>query len=150
MNWPPFLLLPLLALAAGCADRNPNNLPLVKMQIGNQTYELEVATTSGTRERGLMHRDSMPSDHGMIFVFPEEQQLRFWMKHTRIGLDIVYVNAEGKVVSVAQMQPFDEKGVPSDGPAKYAIELNQGQAAKCGVKTGDKLAIPDAARNASE
>ena len=90
-----------------------------------------------------MWRDSMPPDHGMIFLFRREEPLIFWMKNTRIPLDILYVDSNGKIVSIHQMRPLDLTGVPAKGLAKYAIELNQGMAAAAGVNEGDQLQIPD-------
>ena len=122
----------------------------VRMQIGNQQFTLEVAATPKSQQLGLMHRQSMPADRGMIFVFPQERQLSFWMKNTLIPLDIVYADKAGKVVSVKQMKPMDETPVPSDAPAKYAIELNQGTANRVGVKVGDVLQIPPGARSGTD
>ena len=121
----------------------------VRMQIGNQSFTLEVAATPKAQQLGLMHRQSMPADWGMIFVFPEERQLGFWMKNTLIPLDIIYLDRDSKVVSIRQMKPLDETSVPSGAPAMYAIELNEGAAAKAGVKVGDVLEVPPGARTAS-
>jgi hypothetical protein len=85
----------------------------------------------------------------MIFVFPFEQRLSFWMENTLIPLDIVFVDREGRIVSIHQMQPLDLRQVPSAGPAMYAIELNQGTAARAGVKAGDMLQIPPQAAGGS-
>jgi len=138
-------------LMVGCGSNGADSgLPVVKMELGKRSYELEVANTRETRERGLMHRESMPADHGMIFVFVDEQPRGFWMRSTRIPLDIIFMNGAGKVVSVHQMKPYDEHTTESKGPAKYAIELNQGEAEKAGVKEGDQLKLPDAAREAKE
>ena len=82
----------------------------------------------------------------MLFVFPDEAPRSFWMRNTLIPLDIVYLDAAGKVVSISRMKPLDETGVPSLGPAKYAIEMNKGAAARSGVKVGDVLTIPANAR----
>jgi uncharacterized membrane protein (UPF0127 family) len=71
------------------------------------------------------------------------------MRNTRIPLDIIYVGEDTKVVSIKQMEPHVETGVPSDAPAKWAIELNQGTAKQVGVNVGDALQIPEAARNTS-
>src|SRR3954466_2735649 len=81
--------------------------PTAQRPLGGKTFPLEVADTDANRQYGLMRRDSMPADHGMIFVFGDERERGFWMKNTRIPLDIVYVNAAGKVVSVKQMKPYD-------------------------------------------
>lgn len=119
-------------------------LPTTSMRIGTRTYQLEIAGDDASREHGLMQRDSMSPDHGMIFVFPAAQMQTFWMRHTRIPLDIVFADENGKTVSVSRMKPYDETPIPSDGLAKYAIELNAGQAAASGVKAGDMLQIPPA------
>lgn len=134
----------LLLLLTGCeADAVKSGLQTVKMEIGNKTFTLEVADREETRAHGLMRRDSMPAGHGMIFVFKQEAPLGFWMKNTRIPLDILYLDAKGKVVSVKQMRPYDMNTTPSDGPAQYAIELNHGTAEKVGVTAGAVLKIPE-------
>ena len=125
-----------------------SGLQTVRMQIGNTTFTLEVADTYALRQQGLMNRDSLPAKRGMIFVFAREQQLGFWMKNTRIALDIIYVNGGGQVVSIRQMRPYDLRSVPSGSPAQFAIEVNQGAAAEAGVKVGDQLIIPKEASTA--
>lgn len=116
------------------------------MQIGNRAFILEVARTDAEQEKGLMKRDSMPEDHGMIFPLPKEQVQVFWMKDTRFPLDILFLNGAGKIVSIHQMEAYDEKDTSSDYPARYAIELNKDVAAKTGVKVGEVLDIPPEAR----
>ncbi len=93
-----------------------------------------------------MHRDSMPADHGMIFTFDAPQELNFYMKNTRIPLDIIFIDQNGRVVSIAQMRPYDWSTTSSAAPAQYAIELNQGAAARAGVAVGDVLHLPPAAK----
>lgn len=118
-------------------------LKTVKMKIGTREFVLEVADTEETRQLGLMNRKSMPDDHGMLFVFEEEEPLSFWMKNTLIPLDILYINAKGKVVTIDHMKPKDiQTKHPSKEKAMYAIELNEGMAKKAGVKEGDVLTIP--------
>ncbi len=141
------------ASAHGCKPRQnvkgPMNppLPTTTMRIGAEQFTLEVADEDKEREVGLMNRRSMPADHGMIFVFPREDRLSFYMKNTLIPLDIIYVDADGEVVSIHPMQPLDVTSIPARAPAKYAIELNQGAAARAGVKPGDRLTIPPDAAN---
>jgi uncharacterized membrane protein (UPF0127 family) len=135
------LLVAACLFPAGC-EESPAGISVVKMRIGKQTYNLEVARTETQQEKGLMKRDSMPDDHGMIFVFPDEEMRSFWMKNTRFPLDILFVGAGGKVVSIHQMRAYDESNTSSDLPAQYAIELNKGQAGASGVKVGDVLDIP--------
>jgi uncharacterized membrane protein (UPF0127 family) len=125
---------------AGSAE---SRLPTTRMSIGGESFNLEIAYRPEDQEAGLMNRKSMADDHGMIFVFPAERNLTFWMKNTLMPLDIVYLDRGGRVVSVKHMKPLDESAVPSDGPAMYAIELNAGAAARAGVKAGDVVKVPD-------
>jgi uncharacterized membrane protein (UPF0127 family) len=146
---PLFLLVALLLLATGCRPATPpSGLPVVQLRLGDKNFTLEVASTEESRERGLMRRDSMPADHGMIFVFVHADPVSFYMKNTRIPLDIVFLDENGVVISISQMKPYDLTTTPSGGPAKWAIELNQGAAADAGIKVGDKVEIPESARTA--
>lgn len=135
-------LLTLALCATGCTEKVSEQLSTTSMQIGSATYTLEIAANDAQRARGLMYRDQMPADHGMIFIFDDEQVRSFWMKNTRIPLDIIYLSDQGKVVSIKSMKPFDEKSVSSEFPARFAIELNAGQAQRCGILPGDVIIIP--------
>ena len=138
-------------LVIGCdPEARVNTLPTTNMKLGAANFQIEIANKDKTREHGLMQRDSMPMNHGMIFVFPTEKPLEFWMKNTRFPLDIVYIDHDGKVVSIKQMKAYDLTGIPSESPAKYAIELNLGIASQAGVKVGDRVDIPPEARDATE
>ncbi|HRK30864.1 MAG TPA: DUF192 domain-containing protein [Tepidisphaeraceae bacterium] len=138
----------LFAIIPGCKPPSVDEpkLPTVEMRLGTRTFQLEIAANDADRATGLMNRDSMAVDRGMIFVFADEAPRSFWMKNTRIPLDIVYVNATGEVVDIKQMAPFDLRSKPSNKPAKYAIELNKGLAAASSLKIGDQLTIPEAAK----
>jgi hypothetical protein len=144
------ILLSLLSIAGCASDQGASTLATTTMTIGSKTYTVEIANTSATEERGLMRRDSMPADHGMIFVFSTPQQAHFWMKNTRFDLDIVYITADGHVDSIRHMKAYDRSDVPSDGPVKWAVELNAGQPAENGVKVGDVITIPESAREMKE
>ena len=133
----------LLCVAALCdadSTTQPSGLPVVSMKVGGKAVTLEVAADEPSREHGLMEREKLLADHGMIFVFPDEQPRNFWMHHTEFPLDIVFADHTGKVVSVHTMLAYDESNTPSGGPATYAIELKAGEAA--GVRTGDRLTLP--------
>lgn len=134
--------LTLALCATGCTEKISEQLPTTSMQIGSVTYTLEIAANDAQRARGLMFRDQMPAEHGMIFIFDDEQVRSFWMKNTRIPLDIIYLSDQGKVVSIKSMKPFDEKSVSSEFPARFAIELNAGQAQRCGILPGDVIIVP--------
>ena len=117
------------------------------VELKGHRYQVEIAADEASRERGLMFRESMPAEHGMLFVFDDTQVRTFWMKNTHIPLDILYFDQNYKLVSVQQrVPPCLDSGnncpvYPSDGPAKYALELNAGTADKLGVKAGDALAV---------
>ncbi|HEX4125309.1 MAG TPA: DUF192 domain-containing protein [Tepidisphaeraceae bacterium] len=131
--------------AAQQARGGQQGLPATTMRIGWFTFDLEIARSTTELETGLMDRDSMPANHGMIFVFDRPQQLHFWMKDTRIPLDVIFVAGDGTVDSVQHMKPYDLTDTISRGIAQYAIELNWGAADAAGVKPGDHLDIPAAA-----
>ncbi len=144
------IYLPLLLLI-GCStssNQSPLGLPMTDMQVGSKTYHLELATDDASREHGLMERDEMAGDHGMVFIFTSARVQNFWMKNTRFPLDIVFADDNAKVVSTHTMKPYDLTGISSDAPAKYAIELNAGEVAADGVKVGDPLSLPPAVLNA--
>ena len=140
------ILAALLCLSvAGCASKDqqtPSGLRTISMTIGAKPFTLEVADNEFSRDKGLMERDSMPADHGMIFVFDDEQPRQFWMKNTRIPLDILFLDHAGKIVSTATMKPFDLSTTSSAGPAQYAIELNVGQITETGVQAGQVISLP--------
>jgi uncharacterized membrane protein (UPF0127 family) len=114
-------------------------------ELKGHRFEIEIATDNDARARGLMFRDEMPADHGMLFLFDEEQPRVFWMKNTHIPLDILYFDHEYKLVSVQQRVPPCRSDpcaqYASTGPAKYVLELNSGTADRLGVKPGDTLAV---------
>jgi len=144
-------LICFVLLLLGCdSSTQPSTLRTTTMQIGSKTFTLEVADTEPVREYGLMKRDSMPADHGMIFVFGSDEPRSFWMKNTRIPLDIMYVRSDGTVVSMRQMRAYDLTPVPSGGAAKYAIEVNNGVLSMTGIHEGDKVQIPQDARNPTD
>jgi uncharacterized protein len=140
-----------LFVTAGCDNSAPASaLPTANMHLGGADFVIEIANTNDVRMHGLMERDSMPNNHGMIFVFPDEQPREFWMKNTRYPLDIAYISSSGQVVSIKQMKAYDLTSVPSDSPAKYAIELNFGVASAAGLKVGDHIDIPAEAKDAKD
>ncbi|WP_455383448.1 DUF192 domain-containing protein [Salinispira pacifica] len=130
------LLLSLVSV--GCAA----SLPTATLQIGSQTLTVEVAHTPKQRERGLMFRKNMPLDHGMLFVFPRDEQLSFWMKNTRIPLSIAFIASDGTIKQIADMQPESLATVPSDYSVRYALEVNQGYFARHEIRAGDRVALP--------
>ncbi|MFB6283524.1 MAG: DUF192 domain-containing protein [Halobacteria archaeon] len=110
----------------------------------NVSVTVEVSDEPVERSKGLMNRTSLPENHGMLFVYPGEAERSFWMKNTRIPLDIVFVDNDNHVLNVGHAEPGN--GTPykryrSDGPAKYVIEVRRGFANRTGLKTGDPVRI---------
>jgi uncharacterized membrane protein (UPF0127 family) len=100
---------------------------------------VEVADDAEEQARGLMNRDSLGANEGMLFVYPESRERSFWMKDTRIPLSIAFASPDGTIVSVADMRPMSRKRTLSGAPAMYALEVNQGWFEANGVAVGDKL-----------
>lgn len=148
------LALSLLAAAPALAQlprQDPNHCkgqreikPLEPLQIrtdkGVQSFMVEIADSDMEREYGLMCRKSLAPDRGMLFLFSRAAPQMFWMRNTLIPLDIVYIGENGRVVSISRnVQPLDESGAPSAGPAKFVLELAGGRAAQIGLLPGDRV-----------
>jgi len=129
------------ASLAACAARATGP----RVELKGQRFDVEIADTEPARERGLMFRDSMPADHGMLFLFDDSAVRTFWMKNCRMPLDILYFDDKYKLVSVQQRVPACRSDpcpvYPSENAAKYVLELNAGTADKLGVKPGDTLNV---------
>ena len=107
-----------------------------------QTIEVEFAKNDEERALGLMYRSSMDEHQGMWFIFPEEAPRSFYMRNTEIPLDIIYLDKDKKVVSIAKnARPYDETSLPSERPAMYVLEINGGLADKWGIEKGDRVEI---------
>jgi uncharacterized protein len=117
------------------------------VELNGKHFAIEIAADDASRERGLMFRDEMAADHAMLFLFDHPAMQAFWMKNTRIPLDILYFDQNYKLVSMQQRVPpcrsagDDCPAYPSSAPAQYVLELNAGVADKLGVKEGDELKV---------
>ena len=114
--------------------------------IRDRKIYLEVAADPAGRSAGLMFRDSLGKDHGMLFIFPRQEEVSFWMKNTYIPLDIAFIDASGEIVRTAEMKPLDETSVPSTQPVKYALEVNAGYFERHSIGPGDRVYFSDAVR----
>lgn len=102
--------------------------------------DIEIADTDYDVQTGLMYRNTMKANRGMLFIFEEERERYFYMKNTRIPLDIIYINANKTIVSFQENAvPFDETSLPSEKPAKYVLEVNAGLVNELGLKIGDSI-----------
>ncbi len=114
-------------------------LPVQTLDVDGHAVRAEVASTEETRMRGLMYRDAMGADDGMLFVYEDEKVRSFWMKDTRIPLSIAFADKHGTIVWIADMKPLDTRGTSSMVPATYALEMNQGWFERNGVERGDVI-----------
>lgn len=135
-----FLLLALTVLTcSSCVAQDPY------VVLKGERFTVELADTSEKQALGLMFRDHLADDRGMLFLFPGEAMRSFWMKNTRIPLDIFYFDSGLRLVSVAEnAQPCRSQRCPpypSAAPAKYVLELRAGKAAELGVRPGDVLEL---------
>ena len=121
----------------------PQDLPTVEMTIGGEVFTLMVANDEEERRTGLMYRQELLPNEGMLFVFIDDDWLSFFMRNTYIPLDIIYVSGRGRVVDIKQGQPLSERSLPSSGRARYVIELAAGRSRQLGLKKGDVLEMPD-------
>jgi uncharacterized membrane protein (UPF0127 family) len=129
----------LLLVASGCGTpRSAAGLLVIPVEIGDHSVKVELAETSGEQARGLMYRRDMAWNKGMLFVYPSERVLSFWMKNTFIPLAIAFLDGEGRIVHIAHMKPQDPTSHSSIHPARYALEMNDGWFEKAGVKAGDR------------
>ncbi len=102
-----------------------------------KTIEIEIADNDTETRRGLMDRDSMREDRGMLFISDENRVQGFYMKNTRFPLDLVYISPDSLVVDIQQGEPFNQSTIPSDTVSQYVLELNKGMAQKWGIKEGE-------------
>lgn len=116
-----------------------------RLEISGHAFSAEVATNQQEWAYGLMFRTHMAADHGMLFVFPDSEPRYFWMKNTLIPLDMLFFDANRKLINIAaDVPPCKVANCPtynSTAPAKYVLELNGGVAAKLGIKPGDFFSI---------
>ena len=119
------------------------------VELNGERFSVEIADDQAEIARGLMFRDELAPDHGMLFIHDIQEPQAYWMKNTRIPLDILYFDKERRLVSAQERLPPCSAGnrcppYPSAGPALYVLELNAGKAAALGAKPGDELVFgPD-------
>lgn len=119
-----------------------SHLPLADVVINDKTIQVELATTTRTQAYGLMNRLILPENQGMLFVFDQTQPLSFWMKNTKIPLDILYFDADGVLVDFAEAVPCLNDpcpSYPSKVQGKYVLEIGKGERKRLGIEIGDQL-----------
>jgi len=140
--------LVLLSACAGAgAPRDANGDPLEPLTIttssGEHRFMVEIADDDVERQRGLMEREPLAEDRGMLFEFPDVAERGFWMHNTPSPLDIIYIDPHGRIVSIAKnATPQSDDIIPSNGPASGVLELRAGRADQIGARTGDRVRHP--------
>ena len=110
-----------------------------QIRIGGVEVTAEIADNEELRGKGLMNRDSLAENHGMLFVYGAAQVRSFWMRNTRIPLDIAFIDANSVIINIEHMEPQSDQNYYSQGPMMYALEMDQGWFEANGVGPGDRL-----------
>lgn len=124
-----------------CRGESKRN-KVLPINVAGIELEVELATTQEEQMLGLMYRKTLGENDGMLFVFPEERRLSFWMKDTRIPLSIAFIRADGRIVQIDSMKPFSLDSHVSQEKVKYALEMNEGWFKNHHVKEGAFVKIP--------
>ena len=148
----PLLLIILLCFSCGNHQGNSaesasglrknNKVQLPQISIDGIPLNVEIVQEDEARQKGLMNREEMHENQGMLFVFEVSQILSFWMRNTFIPLDIAFIDENGAIVDIQRMEPLDESvQYISAKPALYALEVNAGWFAKHGIKVRSKVSF---------
>jgi uncharacterized protein len=122
-----------------CALGRADPLLTYPLKIKGHPLRVEVANTPETRRTGLMLREAMPENQGMLFVYEAAGRHAMWMKNTLIPLSVAFIDRSGRIINIEDMQPRTEDSHPALAPAAYALEVNQGWFRKRGIKSGDRV-----------
>jgi uncharacterized protein len=122
-----------------CTTLAAAELPQIALGVGKHKLTAEVASTEAQRSTGLMHRRMLPEDRGMLFVFPEVALHGMWMMNTFVPLSVAFVDRDGVIINIEDMEPHTKNTHSAARAAKYALETNQGWFRKRGIKAGDKI-----------
>lgn len=142
------ILISGLLLASPAAGESGNLI--IETASGALPFAVELADTPEERARGLMFRESLPADAGMLFVYPRDQLIGMWMKNTLIPLDMLFISDDGRILGIAERTvPLSLTTVSSEAPARAVLEINGGTADRAGIQPGDRIRHP-AFGNAAE
>lgn len=133
------VLLALLVGAAAPSLADEQRL-VVQSQSGPHAFTVELADTPEDRARGLMFREQLAPDAGMLFDFHAERPVSFWMQNTLIPLDMLFIRADGKIANIhVNARPLDVTSIPSDGPVQFVLEIPGGRSVELGIAAGDRV-----------
>ncbi|SMP57424.1 DUF192 domain-containing protein [Noviherbaspirillum suwonense] len=131
-----FALLCLSTIQAHAEDK----FPVVPLTAGMYVIQAEVAATEPQRQQGLMFREKLAPNSGMVFLFGEPAQVCMWMKNTLIPLSVAFLDDSGKILNIEEMQPQTLNSHCAAGRAAYALEMNKGWFAQKNIKSGTTIA----------
>jgi uncharacterized membrane protein (UPF0127 family) len=135
-------LLTVTCFAQNASEVAQTSLARVVLQASLHRIDAQVAQTPRQREIGLMYREKMPTNEGMLFVFEQASVQCFWMRNTRMALTAAFVADDGTIVNLADMKPMSDDSHCSKKPVRFVLEMNQGWFAAKGMKAGSKLTGP--------
>jgi uncharacterized membrane protein (UPF0127 family) len=122
------------------ASFGEDELAIISPGGATHVFKIEIAETPQQLAQGLMYRDHLDSDRGMLFIFPSVEEATMWMHNTQIALDMLFIDPDGKIAHIAaNNRPFDDRQIPSTKPVRGVIEINAGKAAELGLKEGDRV-----------
>lgn len=127
------------ALAFAFSAPAPAAPKFIPVKVAGHSLRVEVAATVEQRMQGLMFRTKLGADDGMLFVFDEPAYHAMWMKNTPLPLSVAFVDGEGRILNILDMEPQTLDQHAAAGPARYAIETNKGWFARRGIKAGDRV-----------
>ena len=135
----------IVGCGAGTASAQAADLQTFEIvtRSGVKVFSVEMAKTKEERERGLMFRKELPEGRGMLFDFSPQQDVSMWMKNTYVSLDMIFIQADGRILRIAEnTEPMSERIISSGGPVKAVLEVVAGTARKDGIAPGDRVAGP--------
>lgn len=139
----------LLSVLSGCrTSRAADTVELVTSRGDSVPVDVELATTPEARQLGLMYREHLAPGKGMLFVFPQAAPQSFWMRNTKIPLDILFIDDDGRIVKIHERTtPFSEAGLPSGAPVRFVLEVPGGYCDDIGLREGDEVVLGDLAKH---
>ena len=138
-----FLFITLFSLTLLSACANENVATIITKDGAKHKFDIEIVDTDATRAKGLMFRQELAPNAGMLFDFFEERPVTFWMQNTFIPLDMIFIGADGTIKNIhVNAKPQDQTSIPSDGKVRFVLEINGGRSLELGIAKGDKLQHP--------
>ena len=135
------LAIVLLSAILGWANADELVFKQAQVEVAGKKLKVEFADNWDLRAQGLMGREALCTDCGMLFDFEYSRQVSMWMKNTLIPLDVAFISSSGVIIDIRQMKPLDLTSIPSSKKVQFALEMNQGWFKQNGVKEGDKIRI---------